>query len=86
MYIAALKVENSTLKDQNEYLTNMVKKSKAATPDDFNGDDNKRYYTGLPSFVALYSKLGATCPIDHVITKADDECPLLDKVVFVCCA
>ena len=32
------------------------------------------------------SILGATCAIDHLITKADDECPLLDKVVFVCCA
>jgi len=33
-----------------------------------------------------YSILGATCPIDHLITKADDECLLLDKVAFVCCA
>ena len=54
MYIARLKVENSKLKDQSECLTNMVKKMKANTRDDFNGDDDKmRYYTGLPSLVTL---------------------------------
>lgn len=32
------------------------------------------------------SILGATCPIDYLITKPGDKCPVLDKVVNVCCA
>jgi len=55
MYIATLKVEDSKSKDQNEYLANMLKKMKANTPDDFNGDDDDKvdYYTGLQGFVTL---------------------------------
>ncbi|XP_071109393.1 uncharacterized protein [Haliotis cracherodii] len=30
--------------------------------------------------------LGATCPIDYLITKSTDDCPILDEIVFVCCA
>jgi hypothetical protein len=33
-----------------------------------------------------YSILGATIPIDYLITKPEDRYPVLDKVVNVCCA
>ncbi|XP_014674302.1 PREDICTED: uncharacterized protein LOC106814506 [Priapulus caudatus] len=33
-----------------------------------------------------FSILGATCPIDYLITKSEDESPILDKMVTVCCA
>ena len=50
---AALKTENSTLKDQNAWQT-WVKEMKADAPDGFNGGDDKVwYYTGLPSWVTL---------------------------------
>uniref|UniRef100_A0A3Q2YXE4 Uncharacterized LOC109516790 n=1 Tax=Hippocampus comes TaxID=109280 RepID=A0A3Q2YXE4_HIPCM len=30
--------------------------------------------------------LGATCPIDYLTSKPGDECTILDKIVFMCCA
>ncbi|XP_041374991.1 uncharacterized protein LOC121387832 [Gigantopelta aegis] len=30
--------------------------------------------------------LGGTCPVDYLITKTDSSNPVLDKIVFACCA